>query len=260
MRYVQQKIFGNYKLSPDIFDNLEKGGKLTSDKNEKEKLFVRLRESKSNFLVSLNPDSNELSFVVTFNYKNRLVGSVFYDPILMFLNQAVVYHENSYRLLNKSETLSRLGEIEIIDSDKFGIFLQLRFSAIIILHTAFDSFINSIIPEGQINYKDTVKSKKELEDGLRFGDKMRLISELKGIDFDLNIKADKIDYDKLLTLNNARKELVHFKTHKAEKNFEVFIDRLQDILRIDLDDLLDTVIRTMNKIKPGFVDIKDETE
>ena len=260
MRYVKLKVFGNYKLAPSVFDNLEKKGQLTSDPNEKNKLFDRLKESKSNFHVALNPDTNDMSYYVTFNFKNRLVSSIFFDPVLMFLNQALINHENSYRLLSKSETTGRLGEIEIIDSHNFGTFLQLRFSAIIILHTAFDSFINSIIPEGEINFKDTIKNKKEIEDGLQFKEKMRLISDLKEIDFDFKNQADKIDYDKLIVLNNARKELVHFKTHKTEKNFEVFIDRLQDILRIDLDDLLETVIRTMNKIKPGFVEIKEETE
>jgi len=255
MKYIKLVAFNNFKIAPKVLDKVE-NEQLSSDEKHTSELLDKLKENKSDVLFVILPEKQETLFFVTFNFKSRILASVFYDPILMFLNQALLYQENSIKMLNEAKVVARSGEVEIVDSYNFSHFLQLRLSAIIVLHTAFDSFSNSVIPETDLDYKGKTK-KEDIERSLNFKEKLKFLSDLNTINFDINKKEDKDLYDKLLELNKVRNDLVHFKTYKTDNNLEIFLDKIPGALRIDLDDLFETVIHVMNAIRPDYVTVEE---
>lgn len=253
MKSVRQIPFGNYKITDSAFENLP----VSSDPMVKEKKVEFLKKSIGNFLIMIDPKKKETWLCPTVFHKNRLISSYFYDPVLMFLNQALLFQYNSIKELEDAEVHRRLQNIEMIDPQSFSYFLQLKFSTIIILHTSIDSFLNSVIPDAMVYYDNKTKSKKDWEHSLNFKEKLKMASSIKEINFDIKRIEDKLCYDTLLELNEFRNDIVHFKTYKTEQNIEIFVEKIERVLRLNVDNHIDNVIKIMNRIRPEYVQLID---
>lgn len=256
MKSVRQIPFGNYKITDSALENLP----VSSDPIAKEKNVEFLKKSIGNFLIMVDPKKKETWFCPTVFHKNRLISSYFYDPVLMFLNQALLFQYNSIKVLEEAEVHGRFEDIEMIDPQSFSYFLQLKFSTIIILHAAIDSFLNSVIPDVMIDYDNQTKSKKEWERSLHFRDKLKMVSSIKQINFDMKRIEDKGCYDTLIALNGFRNDIVHFKTYKTDQNIEIFVDKIEGVLRLDIENHIDNVVKIMNRIRPDYVQFIDDPD
>jgi hypothetical protein len=58
-------------------------------------------------------------------------------------------------------------------------------------------------------------------------------------------------------LNGFRNDILHFKTYKTDKNIEIFVDKIEGVLRLDIENHIDNVIKIMNRIKPEYVQLID---
>jgi hypothetical protein len=253
MKSVRQIPFGNYKITDSALENLP----VSSDPSAKEKNFEFLKKSIGNFLFMIDPQKKETWFCPTVFHKNRLISSYFYDPVLMFLNQALLFQYSSIKVLEEAEVYNRFENIEMINPQSFSYFLQLKFSTIIVLHAAIDSFLNSVIPDTMVEYGDKTKTKKDWEHSLHFKDKLKLVSSINKINFDMKRIEDKGFYDTLIVLNGFRNDIVHFKTYKTDQNIEIFVDKIEGVLRVDIENHIDNVIKIMNRIKPEYVQLID---
>ncbi|MET2986162.1 hypothetical protein [Aureibaculum conchae] len=256
MKTVKLRTFGNYKISP----NAVKGVPIAKTDYDKKKFINKLKREDSGVLLAINPGTKELDFLLQITDGEDIFASMFYEPILTFFTQAYDTYNGAKKAKLDFRVEHDTSEIKIVNTHDFSVFMQLKLNSIIMLQTSIEAFMNSVIPEGKLLYKNEEKTKKQIEKELSFKDKLRFLSdELTDVNFNINEKEDKLIYDSLLNLNNIRKELVHMKTNREEM-FESFIESLRNALGFDLEKQFVYCINFINKIKPNYIELIDKNE
>ena len=251
MKTIKLTKFGNYKITPNALKNVP----IAENKSEKESFITNLKKKESAVLLAFNQTELKFDFLLQIKDNDRILASMFYDPILTFFKQAYDTNNKANQAKSNFRIAVDNDDIKIVDMRDFSVFMQLKLNSIIMLQTAIEAFINSVIPEESFVYKNKKKSKKQIERELSFKDKLKFLSDTIE-NFNIQKKEDKETYDLLLKLNSIRQELVHMKTNKEEM-FEPFIESLRNALGYDLDKQFDYCITFMNKIKPDFIELID---
>jgi hypothetical protein len=240
----------------------------TLSKSEVETVARNTSEGLSKQLIMFIPfNENERRVIRTrsITHNQNVYISALPNPIHLFLTLSVENFDLSEQI--KQVKFPRCGQqigddVFLLPIEENGThqcyndYIKYRSSSIIMLISALEAFLNHIIPNDFI-YKTDKKnySKVEIESPkIFFKDKLEKVipQYLEKDDFWDSISEIKTV---ILNLYNIRKNLIHLKTN-AEDDFKAYFDAIDEMLELDIDNCINSVVNFMNIVKPSFIEFE----
>jgi len=215
-----------------------------------------LKQKSKNCFVGLNhSDANEMIYAFIYNYKGKYITIPLPDYTLVYYNFA--YSLNIQRKNQQETLLSRLSNVDTITDDysnELFNFYGLASSYVVNLFTSIESFINSMLPDGE-NYtvegpkKTEVYNKAQIQEFVCFYDKLKkVLPQFHKKNF---FKDVTINNQHIINLKELRDEIVHT---KSDSKLEISIKLFKRLLNFKYDETLDAVAALMNFYKPDYIE------
>lgn len=175
------------------------------------------------------------------------------NPVTLHLNEAIeLYNESKIKHTElKGIPLSNFHW----QFYAFCTFFRKKSTAIIILATGLECFLNQIIPENEpIEFLGSPKSRGDLE-WLKFKQKVKEFPQsFYGIKFH---ELYQVDYTNICELIVMRNDLIHLKNFKIE-NKTKYKDINNEVLKFDFEKKFKSVASYINTIKPKLIEFEEE--
>lgn len=215
-----------------------------------------LKEKSKDYFVGLNlADSNELIYAFIYKHRGKYINIPLPDYTLVYYNFA--YSLNIERKKRQEILLSHLSNIETVthdSSNELFNFYGLASSYIVNLFTSIESFINSMLPDGEnyiveTNKKTEVYNKIQIQEFVSFMDKLKKVlpSFHKKNFFSVRTPTNQ----HIINLKELRDEIVHT---KSDSKLETSIELFRRLLNFRYDETLDAVAALMNFYKPNYIE------
>lgn len=194
------------------------------------------------------------TYVIPFKTGNLLHIGICPNPIQIYFASAQNYFLLAEKIKNEFSS-----EYNNVPNTLFYPFIQNKFSSIILLHTALEAFINSVIPDDitylkerkENNIKISKHLTKEEIERLGFNEKYSVvIKKVLQIDF---LKINQKHYNYILEFTNLRNDIVHLKTI-SEGNRNYYFKVYNEAIHCDLNIYFESIKEYMNCIKPNYIE------
>lgn len=195
-------------------------------------------------------------FALRYQKQDRLALAVCPNPIHVYFSVAAASHFRA-KEIEGAFLVESDHQFTEIAFEVFTQFIQLRLSSVILLHTALEAFINSIIPENASYFRversggnlQQVSCNKEQCERLGFTEKFKkVVNATTGFDYR---QIDQVRYDQVLSFSILRDSVVHLKTTAGNKDqyFKVF----DNLIHSDIDGFFESIEHYMNCKSPDFI-------
>ena len=213
------------------------------------------QKSKDCFVGLKLSESGEMIYAFIYNHKGKYINIPLPDYTLVYYNFA--YSLNIERKKQQEILLSQLSNVDTITHDcsnELFNFYGLASSYVVNLFTSIESFINSMLPDGE-NYivdgknKTEVYNKTQIQENVCFMDKLKIVLPQF---HKKNFFKDRTPTNQhIINLKELRDEIVHTKSDiKLETSVELF----RRLLNFKYDETLDSVASLMNFYKPNYIE------
>jgi hypothetical protein len=248
MKQIKIRPLLVFNTPEGVFDNLNNSSTGIDD-------FTKNKYKPENYHFGIAPlKSGRSTYVIPFKTGELLQFGICPDPIQ-------IYFASAYNYFLSAEDYKSQFSIKFnnVPNSLIYPFIQNKFSSIILLHTALEAFINSVIPDS-ITYSKEVKENnakltkeltKEQIERLGFSEKYKdVIKKVSRIDFfQTNQKA----YDIILEFTNLRNDIVHLKTI-SEGNKNHYFKVYNEAIHCDLNKYFESVKEYMNCFKANYIE------
>lgn len=224
--------------------------------------------------------SNQLVMVIEFGpgkrrvikarpvrFQDNLYVTAFPNPIHLFLSLAIENYNQSEKIkeLNFIKCGKQVGDdVFLLDIEENGThecynqYVKYRASSIIMLVSSLEAYLNHIVPNEFIysttrNGKQVKFNKEDIESTkVSFGEKLNgVIPQWIGKpDFWTTYKKEK---EAIEDLYENRKNIIHLKTN-SDDDFTRYFPAIDKMLDLEILSSINSTIRIMNVVHPGFVE------
>jgi len=175
-------------------------------------------------------------WLLQLNVNNKMYCGFATEPYKLFLSHAkessikAIEIQNSFNTKIINSLLANNFKLEFVEQDTFDRFLLSKINCVVFLIMAVESFVNGVIPHNfSLNNKDKIAIERcSLRDKLQ-----NIIPNLKRIE-DITLYQNKCS--DFLNLNKLRNNFIHLKTSNPENKLDPFVEDLQKILILDIED------------------------
>ncbi|MDN3494240.1 hypothetical protein [Winogradskyella bathintestinalis] len=260
----------NIKNSPLYF--LEYQPNVTyADGNPVEHKNLVNRSTLSNELVVMVQDHNgeKVTFTSrTVNYQDKIFIAPLPNPVHILLNSGIENYNQSVTKLgilrNDCQLDNKANGIHILNigidntNSNFNDLVKFKMMSVISLVTSLEAFLNQIISndfmyEQTRNGKSKKLNKKKIESPqVTFKEKLTLVINqlLENPDFS---KENEEIIERITELYDLRREVIHLKTY-SENEMGLYFKSIGKLLDIELENIIISIKKYMNLIKPEFVE------
>lgn len=254
MKNIKQKKYWDSKIISEAGLKNTEENNVTDNPVEFKKNVENLKKKKSSTHVLINTRTKQMLLYLSVVRKGKLVASEFLEPTLMYINQSITSYNNSVNYLNSCNIKIHNEEVDLLEENQFSLFLQNKTASIILLHAAVESFLNKLIPDGEHLIDEKALTKEDIERNFKFKEKLRFISNINEINFNISNQNDIKLYNELLNFNTIRNDLIHLKYFKAPNNMDNTVDKFADAVRMDYEIISNNIFKFMNQITPQFIE------
>lgn len=212
-------------------------------------------KAKDHFVALKLSDSKEMIYAFIYNHKGKYINIPLPDYTLVYYNFA--YSLNIERKKQQEILLSHLSNVDTITHDcsnELFNFYGHASSYVVNLFTSIESFINSMLPDGENyvikgNKKTEIYDKAQIQENVCFFDKLKIVLPQF---HKKNFFKDRTPTNQhIINLKELRDEIVHT---KSDSKLEISIELFKRLLNFKYDETLDAVASLMNFYKPNYIE------
>jgi hypothetical protein len=189
--------------------------------------------------------------------------AVFPDPVHLYFSQAIDQCNKSEAIVSEvfKESSSKIkGESTyLIDSEVdsvnpvYATYLQLRIGSIIMIVSALEAFLNSIIPEDILYTRNNREfNKDQVQKVLSIEKKISEVLPQCG-QYDLK-KENPEAYEEIRALVTVRNSFVHLKNYQSQTVQLDYQKLFHSMQKIDIERHIKNVRTVMNAMKEGYIE------